>query len=1534
MQPYQGIVLVPGFNLVPEQRAPQNPLQARVICTGVHPQNYTQNFLNNMQGTLQGNWAFFSGQREDLLEQVALIEKNPHCLDQQHIYNTFITILGSQQYLLISECINRSEFKALIHSAKLKLQGKFVESTAALNLLQLTNLQNIHLQVLYSFIDCIEHFNKFNNYTFYSNIVEIIFKNGDLGFIQYCSSNIQVFNAWLDFQNHPCAALLEICLLDVKLKEKFLLSPLSKLNDHIAPIVWSNLFFNPQKLSNAIAIASTPKLAVKFMRYLDKCPDSMAQLASVIIRHPGSLSLFENVIVSDKSEIDELITFIENSSNDQYLKLTVLLTYCPLHCKMLFKLLDWEKRNNTGVISSYFQRDPLIAPYLADLLEGLFYLPIHHLALPYLLSWSTLSNQNMISLLKSMHRVDNEWVTKFLLNISQIIRDNPQLLERALRLIDEDFRTVPILVAVGGMASRYFDISRFESVITHLEDTSFPTQEMASLLNQIPNRVLHENGIGDCIWMGLCKSFAQVKEIFEEAPYPYPITCWHLIDLVKSNDISFMGMLRSFKDIMGEPFSDIYNGKKLSEFLQKGPMLPLRFKRQLYAIILQGKYKLAHKMLLEWELSEKNRSGIESILERCLENNLVDEMEPIFNEFIVLTEANYLTLLFNNLDSIFGEVLSNLYQVKEDNDSGLQPAQGLFQLLMSRDYTKPLELDMIILLQLYMQKRNHNQGTFDTIYSLVRTPVNRLKSHEAHALRALKAGDLELAIACLDEEKMRFFASKPDYPLGPLKTILRAQFSPDEQERHSSSILESFTSNHEATLYQLIQSCGSLGESFRACSSDPEVNFHNERLSIVNHIVIHAVNLAGVINTTFLQKILSSELLLNTFDSYSFDNVLKKIEQLLTHPFLRLALEDLNIDQHQDGLLGFQNSPIALLTRVSFGLKCTEPVQRHHLVRMALMAFLYYNRQPQQVSSCVGVSRLGTLFSTAPISIINLIKDLCRTNTVIVDDTECYLGLMPSKVFFNSSFTYNIYSGQTTGAEGYSGSIKDIPYLTEIANHFNIPKIHFDEWLKRSISKYLKDHAYDSQGNVSIDSQGNVSIQHGAFAECLANQIPSLYFKPETILFIVRLICLSYSQPLMTRALEGLLISMDLTLDKQILRALELPLTKAIRGSYGINRKNLTGAIGRELLIELMKELKKRLVKYYDYDNGGKSVRVDRQEILHYPPNILDSRDKFITFILKVASECITQATQRFTNRRLATPSVNLENYKQKLFEAIKAPDFTNEVLTNFHSGGVSMTNQNSPWNPPSGAIATATNRATSIHTLQIHKIITHTADELLSLLCEYLETYNIRKPINGKKSGNMTGTFQGHAVIFQFNHFSVEYIGIYPSRVKNVIDEEIIKKSSNISKNLQIDHEAYRSIYQEIGSQIKIEPIQEEWNVLSQTPRDPTSCNLGNTRRILHNNLIKAYGSHELAKEMELLIDNILIKYIVNSSYANDISFIRIIDTNWSNLEEGQAINYALWFSPMTLRWELWQTLEDGSNQQKIPDSLFFDGQGFELYH
>lgn len=213
---------------------------------------------------------------------------------------------------------------------------------------------------------------------------------------------------------------------------------------------------------------------------------------------------------------------------------------------------------------------------------------------------------------------------------------------------------------------------------------------------------------------------------------------------------------------------------------------------------------------------------------------------------------------------------------------------------------------------------------------------------------------------------------------------------------------------------------------------------------------------------------------------------------------------------------------------------------------------------------------------------------------------------------------------------------------------------------------------------------------------------------------------------------------------------------------------------------------------------------------------------------------------------------------------------------------------------------------------IPVKKYWSRSAEDLLEILFEYAELNQLNKSIKGQLAGS--------SVNFRFDDPSLVALAYAVNnniQLKEYLKINYFDPSKQVNVLLQIEQSIYNSICKEMEAAMP--PFMyKNWIALKQIPRQIHESSLGNTRQLMYENLSRAAGTLENIAPFEIMLDNLLFSVIERSIFKSRIFHLNFIDIN--------SKKHSLFYSPMTLKLELWSVLENGQQRlQKIDTTKYF---------
>jgi hypothetical protein len=383
---------------------------------------------------------------------------------------------------------------------------------------------------------------------------------------------------------------------------------------------------------------------------------------------------------------------------------------------------------------------------------------------------------------------------------------------------------------------------------------------------------------------------------------------------------------------------------------------------------------------------------------------------------------------------------------------------------------------------------------------------------------------------------------------------------------------------------------------------------------------------------------------------------------------------------------------------------------------------------------------------------------------------------------------------------------------------------------------------------------------------------------------------------------------------------------------------------GSEALLEelgdvLIEELIRGTAVVYDPNLGeiGRKAFVDINRVSHGTLSSIDTPKKF--------SQLVTEAFNRVAARyRQAGPC---EEKMQVLLDQLEAYFQSNRFLNVYALlfAGISQditpanlenalvcstfaplehqkTYRMLPWQLSTGAntmnslcIINGVRGKTSRHLSGVNTYCQN-GEDVLSLL----ETFLYTLPVTAGNYDRMQGAIPKHAINFFFTDPRLRPL-IEAVDKKTWTKEYCIQPAERLNQRLEITESAYKEVREQIWAQLK-DPCSAKWARL--TAEGPPEWNLAKVHQFLSEKLALSLGSMDRTEHsMFSHLDSLLYKQIPVEERAV-VPFLPFIDSNWYDATTHKDIYWGLWYSPMTLQWELWQTSDDFSEAKKVGEEFF----------
>lgn len=734
-------------------------------------------------------------------------------------------------------------------------------------------------------------------------------------------------------------------------------------------------------------------------------------------------------------------------------------------------------------------------------------------------------------------------------------------------------------------------------------------------------------------------------------------------------------------------------------------------------------------------------------------------------------------------------------------------------------------------------------------------------------------------------------------------------------------------------------------------------NWHTENEKLYGKYQLHSLIL-----NSFISKI-SKEII----DSSGEIN-LKVVDQLLEAiktSKLPIGVDYLNhitfilnaLKDNEDLGVAFSNLTLqdnippgaALMVRATTGIASDAPITTAHLKIAALAALLTHERQPPDVGSCVGASRLSYM-SKHPVQCMKFISEMLLKGGVSMDISEkkqVFIHCQPKPSDLLLKTDYLTFTKQEERAIPNDNIY---PGVLKLANYLGVEESQVKDWMQRALDKGVFT-------NVEARSDKLLSVSHRELIKALMDETDS-----SCSLDIAEIVYLSALENLPARSLEGLFVSSDAVETANLRRAILAPI-KALSRAVSPNKinkrikifdiqcengeqspcalpKSLQEIWKKEGSEDLLKELKAQIGNHFDlvYDpsatsfDGDRSCRVliDATSPIEGRPDSINTKDLF----LKLCSKACVKTLANFEGELT-------DEFKHELSSYMGSERFAKAVSLHFSYISEELNSSEDkdkmksydpflenkaivgqlPWSLQGGA-------RNSPWELVSSKGENNKLYDVNSICREPKDIFNLIENIRGIHNLNTpnyqhyAGSMPGHAINFDFSHPQLKEF-LQSEDLEKWLESNCIAPSKKIAEETFVTEKDYEVLKSKIKEKLP-KPLRKKWKDSTVRSFEHPS-NIVEVRNFLKNQLTICLGTEkEAVPEAFNALEEGLIKLIPEESRRKS-PMLPIIDTNWVDKDKMHDIYFALYFSPASSKWELWKVDYDQKNIQKASNDKWF---------
>lgn len=726
--------------------------------------------------------------------------------------------------------------------------------------------------------------------------------------------------------------------------------------------------------------------------------------------------------------------------------------------------------------------------------------------------------------------------------------------------------------------------------------------------------------------------------------------------------------------------------------------------------------------------------------------------------------------------------------------------------------------------------------------------------------------------------------------------------------------------------------------------------------------------------------------------------VIDQVIHLIQERDLHLGVDYLNhikfvlkeFKQNQDLIDSFNSISVendippssALMIRASQRMGYDQLITTANLRRTILTALLTHERQPPDVGSCVGASRLSYMLKH-PEKCIKFFSEMLLKGGIFMDLSEKKQVFIrcqpkPSDLFLQKSLTFN------KDEKGKPISPNPSPAIDRLAKYLSLNMNQVKDWMQKALEE-------GEFTNTNVESSRFLSISRRELIRALINATDTskLQIDPNHLMDIAEVVYLSVIENLPCRSLEGLFVSADATQTANLRWAILAPIKTLNRekSSSNINKRmqifeaqcelgeaspcgipkdlqSLWQALFKNGSAEfsdfLLKELKVQIGNHFDlvYDPsaidflGNRSCRVvaDATSPIVGRPVSIHTPDLFIALASKASQKAFENFEKYLETKNLPNEfKEKWENLKQELSSYLKSERYAKgvSVLFSYMSDELSETKDTNkmgsydpfaedkailgkmPWLLSGGANNTSSwnlvsSKGKNQGLWQVNVNCKEPKD-IFNLIENLRGIHNINIP----SCQHYAGTIPRHAINFNFSHPALKEF-IESEDMNEWLQMNCIAPSEKVAKETLINEKDFKTLSAKIKEKLP-PPLRKKWKELTSSYPIHEKPTISEVRNFLNNQLKFCLGTEkEAIPEAFNELDIGLIQLIPEEA-RKKVPMLPIIDTNWVDTNTIQDIYFALYFSPASGKWELWkvdyllQNLKKASNQDWFSDKSFY---------
>lgn len=664
--------------------------------------------------------------------------------------------------------------------------------------------------------------------------------------------------------------------------------------------------------------------------------------------------------------------------------------------------------------------------------------------------------------------------------------------------------------------------------------------------------------------------------------------------------------------------------------------------------------------------------------------------------------------------------------------------------------------------------------------------------------------------------------------------------------------------------------------------------YQPENIYLCKFLAYHFTSKHGVILAEGLYTLLKTEAFKKQFKESEVEYILKRITELVHNPSIKLMFESLVFDCAQQG-------PLALLIRSTWSLPKNHPVTNTDLIRTALFAYIQFPLVMQ--NKCVGVSLLQTLFTLNPNKPLYWLHEFAThekiEKTFYGRKEIIFPNIVPNMAFLDIKVTLH-------------STDKEFLFSNELATYFDIPMAKVSSWFQEAFEQCAKQSLCSKNDTLTLPCRMIIK----ALAEN-APRYSNSVLEEANLEFEAAIFIAGQFEPLPSRMLESVVLSHDRTL----LDAFRESLQQTVDEILNREAKPKNADLIEQFKKTFNNQLEASTALYFNTDifdtKMGCNTVVLSESFKFDQPHSITTEQKFKEFSLKLIQDTFNS----ISNNLPVDEQEELLVFAKRIMQSIDA-DYVPLNTQHFRSKNIFYA-QSFPWKIPHGADPKCIAKTLEISKMKslIVKACSN-PQHLTLLLAEYANKYTVDMP----EYVHRGFISSDHISNLIFDHPSIAQIATY-SDAKEFFDKH--QQQAEALHSLPIEEKDYRDWCEKIDLFLP-DPLKNKWKKLVEEEEIyyDEGFSLGEAYRIISLNLLELCGSIAALKNTLLpALESHIYTYLISKGHNH--RFIHFANTNWIT---SAPMHYALWVSPATLKWGIWEVDEKEQRTIKVDNDFFSD--------